>query len=265
MKILLLGSTGFVGKYLHSDLIKNHDVITASRSAGNIQIDLCNYDTLNEVFSGEYFDVVISSAVTYSPELTKALDNARITSNIISYFKDKSKLIIFISSVSADETNKYKNAYNMGKYLELETIRYYRQHWHNICVLKFCQIIDHNGGSRNSQPGFHYIVDSINSGQEVKIFGKNDTPRSYISVNMVCDIVKYTIDHQITGEHNIVLGPRYTLNELARLLIMQAGKNQDILLLDKEGMHYSIPANSKRFDQIIQNFDIKSYLSSFVK
>ncbi|KZK98981.1 short chain dehydrogenase [Pseudovibrio sp. Ad26] len=63
MKILIIGASGMIGRAV-SDALKNqHEVITASRTTGDIKVDMSNPASLRELFAQvETLDAIICAA-----------------------------------------------------------------------------------------------------------------------------------------------------------------------------------------------------------
>lgn len=264
-KILIAGSNGLVGralaKYLKS---KGYMVYTASRTNADFSIDLSDYLQYEKTFSDISFDVVVCTAVSYSDLLPDALQNVSISTNIFTYFQDKTQQRLFVSSFSALEENKHQSPYNFTKYLADKTIEMYDAH---ACVLRFGQIIDIKEGSRKAQRGFHYFVDAINENQSINVFTKHDAKRTYISVQNVCEAIEFAIINDIRGFHNIVIHPLLTLQELLKLLLdaKQDGYSGEINLIDKESISYHIPSSSEEFDSFVKDKSMELYLKQFIK
>ncbi|WP_412552623.1 short chain dehydrogenase [Shimia sp. MIT1388] len=63
MKVLLIGASGMIGRALAHALSSDHDVITASRSSGDFQVDVANPDSLRALFAQTGpLDAIISTA-----------------------------------------------------------------------------------------------------------------------------------------------------------------------------------------------------------
>lgn len=262
--ILLLGSNGFVGSYLYARLLDSgYHIVTASRT-GDISIDLSDFSHYSESFKDYSFDIIICAAVTYTEFLPNSLSNVAITANILEYFGDRVTQIIFISSLSALEENRYLSIYNFTKYLSEQVIKYYIGKV-NVCVLRFSQIIDINGKSECSQKGFHYLADGIRNNIPINVFSLNDSPRSYISVDKVSDVLEYTIDKKIKGFHDIVYKPLLTLVELVKLFTDRTNYSNYINFLPREALHYYIPESSKEFEELVNSYEMTDYLLQFIK
>lgn len=50
MKILIIGGTGTIGKHVTKALRKNHDVITAGKTSGDIQVDISDSGSIKKMF-----------------------------------------------------------------------------------------------------------------------------------------------------------------------------------------------------------------------
>lgn len=63
MKIIIVGGHGSIGRRVVDVLAKRHDIITASRSKGNVNVDLVDIESIRELYEtvGD-FDAVISIA-----------------------------------------------------------------------------------------------------------------------------------------------------------------------------------------------------------
>ena len=63
MKILLIGASGTIGKAVATELGARHDIITASRNSGDIQIDICDMNSIRAAYEKVgAVDAVVSTA-----------------------------------------------------------------------------------------------------------------------------------------------------------------------------------------------------------
>lgn len=64
MKIIIVGASGTMGQYLANALEKeNHEIIRASRSSGDVQVDTTSAESIKEMFAKTgTFDALISTA-----------------------------------------------------------------------------------------------------------------------------------------------------------------------------------------------------------
>lgn len=63
MKILLIGASGVIGRAVMHALSSDHDLITASRKSGDLQVNIADLDSLRALFANSGpFDAIISVA-----------------------------------------------------------------------------------------------------------------------------------------------------------------------------------------------------------
>ena len=63
MKILLIGASGTIGKRIHDRFAKKHEVIQASRSGGDISVDITDAASIQKMYEAvENIDAVICAA-----------------------------------------------------------------------------------------------------------------------------------------------------------------------------------------------------------
>jgi NAD(P)-dependent dehydrogenase (short-subunit alcohol dehydrogenase family) len=63
MRIILIGGSGTIGREVARALASNHEVVTASRSAGELQLDMSEPESIEAMFKGAgRFDAVVSTA-----------------------------------------------------------------------------------------------------------------------------------------------------------------------------------------------------------
>ena len=63
MKILIIGGNGTIGKKVSAELAKNHQLIIAGKTTGDIQVDIANRNSIKTMYEKSGFvDAVISIA-----------------------------------------------------------------------------------------------------------------------------------------------------------------------------------------------------------
>ena len=70
MKILLVGATGTLGRAVATELASRHELLTASRSSGDVRLDLTDPDSIRAAYAEVGpLDAVVSAAghVTFKP------------------------------------------------------------------------------------------------------------------------------------------------------------------------------------------------------
>ena len=63
MKILLIGASGTIGKRINAELSKKHEIVSASRSGADVEVDITDAASIERMFEAvENIDAVISVA-----------------------------------------------------------------------------------------------------------------------------------------------------------------------------------------------------------
>ena len=89
MKILLVGASGTIGQLVHRQLLaRNHQVITAGRTSGDIQVDLTDVNSIQQMFTrvGSVDAIVnASGAATFAKvtELTPEMNMVAVMSKLV--------------------------------------------------------------------------------------------------------------------------------------------------------------------------------------
>jgi len=50
MKVLVIGASGTIGKAVMAELADRHEIITAGSQSGDIQVDICNLDSIRKMY-----------------------------------------------------------------------------------------------------------------------------------------------------------------------------------------------------------------------
>lgn len=118
MKLLLTGSTGFLGKHLHQHLLHNHEVMAPTHQ----ELDLADPAAVESFLKQEYFDVVIHTAVT-GREHVQDQNHSIVDQNLQMFFnlysnKDHYKTFISFGSGAEFGLDKNINNFSENKLLE---------------------------------------------------------------------------------------------------------------------------------------------------
>ena len=63
MKILLIGASGTIGKRINAELSKKHEIVSASRSGADVEVDITDADSIEKMYEAvEGIDAVICAA-----------------------------------------------------------------------------------------------------------------------------------------------------------------------------------------------------------
>lgn len=205
MKILILGSEGFVGNNLVEGLSKNHqifcaDLIPKSNHENYKQFDITNLSNVEQVVRD--VDVVVDLAAhSLVSSLDGSIENAKV--NIIGLLnvlescrKNGIKKIIFTSAssmigipnseqVSENHPAYPKTAYGITKLTSEHYLRLYQELYGiNYVIFRFFNIY----GTYQKNGLIPSLYSRIAKNQPLTVFGKGDQIRDYVFIQ---DIIKF--------------------------------------------------------------------------
>lgn len=204
MKILIIGSEGFVGKNLVQGLSKTHEIYRTdqidSTQKNYLKCDITNYESVAKVVKG--VDAVIHLAAhSLVSSLDGSITNGRV--NIIGLLnllescrKNSISKIIFTSAssligepksfhVSEEHPAKPKTAYGITKLTSEHYLRLYNELYDiDYTVFRFFNIY----GPFQKNGLIPSIFNKIQNKEPITIFGKGDQIRDYVYIE---DIVPF--------------------------------------------------------------------------
>ena len=200
-KILLIGSSGFIGKKLKTKLIKNYELICPTKKQG---FDITKKKELKKYFNHE-IDVLINLSGQQNQNQTKMKKVIeKGNQNILDIAKKiNKKLVLIYFSTSLVYGNGKRNKKESSKKNPLyayEKMKYrvekkYLKIDHNYLILRLCNIY---GGIRNKG-----VVDLItNSVQKNKLFSFDNlkTNKNFIFIDDVINITDHLIKKNIKNK-----------------------------------------------------------------
>jgi len=243
-KILITGSTGFIGKnlteYFYS---KDYDVYTPTHN----ELDLLDSNKVSKYLKENLFDTIIHCATwdakdNSNKDLTLVLDhNLRMYFNIIKEQLYFNKLILFGSGAEYSRlhwkskmSESYFNcfipedAYGFSKYIIRKDMMY-RKNVLNLCLFGVY------GPYEDIQTRFisHAINCALNN-KSITI--RKDVVFDYMHVNDLNKIVEYFINNTNNKNniYNVCIEQGYLLSELAEIVLKLLDKNLPIFIENSE-------------------------------
>ena len=204
MKILIMGSEGFVGKNLVKGLSEKHDIYTSdqidSTNQNYSKCDITNYDSVEKIVRD--VDAVIHLAAhSLVSSLDGSITNGKV--NIIGLLnllecckKNSVSKVIFTSASSligepksfhVDENHppKPKTAYGITKLTSEHYLRLYNELYNiDYTVFRFFNIY----GPFQKNGLIPSIFNKIKNNESITIFGKGDQVRDYVYIE---DIIPF--------------------------------------------------------------------------
>ena len=237
MKVLIIGSEGFVGNNLVEGLSKNHEVICADQLEESThqdyhQLDVTNLESVKKIVKD--VEVVIDLAAhSLVSSLDGSITNAKV--NIIGLLnileacrENQIKKIIFTSAssligepktfkVSEDHHATPKTAYGITKLTSEHYLRLYSELYGiKYTVFRFFNIY----GPYQKNGLIPSLYNRIISNQPLTIFGKGDQIRDYVFIKDVIEFFEKSISSSIAENQilNMGTGNGTTIKELIQVL-----------------------------------------------
>ena len=223
MKILVIGSEGFVGNNLVEGLSKNHEVFSADKLDNSDhknykKFDITNYESVEKTVKD--IDVVIHLAAhSLVSSLDGSIANARV--NIIGMLnllescrKNNVKKIIFTSAssligepstekVKEDHPAKPKTAYGITKLTSEHYLRLYNELYNiDYVVFRFFNIY----GPHQKNGLIPSLYSRIVNGEPLTVFGQGDQIRDYVFINDVIPFFEKAISSNLGNNESFNMG-----------------------------------------------------------
>lgn len=265
-KILLIGSTGFIGKKLKKELNKDYALICPIRKNG---FDVTKKNIIKK-YLNDNIDVVINLSGQQNKSTNKMVNTIyKGNLNIIEISKKiRKKLILIYVSTSLVYGNKETiqnenskiNPINLYEKTKYKIEKKYFKHCKNFLVLRLCNIY-----GNNSKTGIvKLILDSIKNKKTFK-FDNLNTSKNFIHIDDVIKIISYLIKKKIKNKVLNVGNENINFKDLARFLgqITQNRfrfQNKDINI----NLTLTQKINNRLIKNIMDNYKFKS-LKKYLK
>lgn len=220
MKILIMGSEGFVGKNLVKGLSEKHDIYTSDQLDSSThhnysQCDITNYDSVEKIVRD--VDAVIHLAAhSLVSSLDGSITNAKV--NIIGLLdllescrKNSIHKVIFTSAsslvgepnffhVNENHPPKPKTAYGITKLTSEHYLRLYHELYDiDYTVFRFFNIY----GPFQKNGLIPSIFNKIRNNEPITIFGKGDQIRDYVYIEDVLPFFEQAASSEI-GKNKVL-------------------------------------------------------------
>lgn len=276
-KILVTGSSGFVGQNLINYFMKlSKNIISFSRTTG-LDYNILDYNYLNS----SDIDIIIHSAgkahdlknVNNHNEYFKV--NTDLTIKLYKQFLlSKAKLFITLSSVKAvadnlneilteENTPQPSTHYGKSKLLaEQFILSQIIPAGKRVIILRPCMI--HGPGNKGN---LNLLYKIASKGYPWPL-GAFENKRSFCSIDNLCFIIKELIENdQIpSGIYNVADDEPLSTNELIKIISESQGKNVLILntpkklikILSKLGDLLRLPLNTERLNKLVETYIVSN-------
>lgn len=255
MKILITGSSGFVGKHLVKKLSENHKIV---------RYDLVNgQDVLNEKLLSQKLknvDVVIhlaafiSAMESWKKPVEYFRNNALGTASVVNCaIKMEVKKIIFFSSAAVKA--KPLTPYAVSKISAEKILDLYKDKINTVIV----RPENIYGPGQKEAYGYviHNFIKAVKVGAPIKIYGDGKQTRDFIYIEDVVNTIGKIVDTEIKSGTVISLGTgkETRIIDLARLVMKVMGKETQIEFLPKREEPLVSLANTKTMTSLKLSID----------
>ncbi|PLW80808.1 epimerase [Candidatus Woesearchaeota archaeon] len=260
--ILIIGSTGFIGKnLLESFLIDSNNIALLVRDSSKVSVnfrdniavkiietDLKNMTLIKQIIETNSIDIVIHLSSSLIPSSSKDdFENEMNeiilpTYSLLEYLSEKKIKIIFFSSGGTIYGKVQENTINEDN--PLRPINYYG--YSKLMIENYIQFLNRTKNLSylilrpsnvygkyqkiESKQGFISVsIGKVLSGKPIEIWGDGETIRDYINVQDVAILTKKLIDMNINNEIiNLGSGIGISLNNIVNLLQKNIDKKFEI-------------------------------------
>lgn len=254
MKVLIIGSTSFVGKALGESLLsKGHYVKFAGRSSSDISIDLTTDDYVSII--NESFDAVVLAAADFGGNTAEDIVRAEMV-NAIGVIRAcklcelvNAKHLLVLSTVFSHfhKEHGYYNTYSISKRHGEELAAYYCKNTNlNLTIVRPSMIFDSKGEARKHQAFLYTILDKVIAGEDITIYGARAPLRNYIHIDDLVETLKIVVENKIFGEFDCVSPHTFSMTEIIELAFSVWGKKSKVVFLPEMS---DLPDLDFAFDQ----------------
>ncbi|MDN5062713.1 NAD-dependent epimerase/dehydratase family protein [Aliarcobacter butzleri] len=279
MKILLTGSTGFLGTYIKNNIDNKYDILYGTTSNTNnknyLKFDLL-YRNIKKVLENETVNCIIHNAAIIPKNFDEAtyelfLENTEMMKNLYEYAK-KSHLNKFIYLSSFGSMNEPK-LLDIGDYYTMSKI--VGEH--------FCSMMSKQGinatSFRISAPFGEYshvknvlnifIEKSLNN-EDLIIHGTGSREQNFTYAGNILQAIELAINNNINGNYEIVGEKSISMLELAKIIIKLTSSKSKIIfngLEDAQENYRPTYSFKKAFDDFgyYPKYKIEEALEKYLK
>jgi len=217
MKILILGSNGFIGKSLVKYLSPRYQIVSANRE----NINLLNHDLVSEFLEKEQFDIIIGAAVSHT-ESNTLVDTRNNLGLFMPFYENSHRFGRFLNFGSGAEFDIENNIHNFDEkslfqYLPNNSYGFASNIKSRLCYSKSnfytFRIFNCFGCGEKSTRIFPRFI------QTESIFRViNDRYFDYFSIQDLCYMVDYFISNNIDYKDiNLTYEKKYKISEVLKM------------------------------------------------
>ncbi len=236
MKILIIGNTSFIAKYLRKNLSKFYDVKLAGRQEDpDLLFSLEGGDNIPQ---GEKFDIIIHCAGSfYDDSLDGFMKNEKTNSmgaiHVINLAKKcNCRHLIYCNTISGynNSKNEYFGSYGLSKKHGGELLEILcRKNKIEYTNLLLTQLYDAKGLAEKHQPSLYNMIKEAANNKDIIIYGKSNPKRNFLFIDDLVKIFDLIIKNKVYGKYPCVSSESLSMTEVAECVVSVFGKTNRIV------------------------------------
>lgn len=252
-KILIIGSSSIIGKYIEKELSKLFEVKLAGRKNANYFLDLNNLVSENlNLPKNIKFDVVIHVAADFGGDSYKKIMNGLNVNSAgtlkVCHLakKVKAKHLIIISTISTKlkPFHDYYNIYSISKKHGEELAQFYCHKFNlPLTILRPTAIYDSYSKCKFHQKLLYLIIDRAQKGKDIYFNGIKDPLRNYLFIDDFSEIIVRVVKKFVIGIYDCEYTKSSTISQIAKVAYKIFNKKGKIFFLNKKLNISNIPYN----------------------
>lgn len=273
MKILVTGSTGFIGSHIKNSLSELYEVIGLTRKealdSSFMQLDLLDFQNLKLAYKERFDAIVHCASVLASPENNRDMslfyENIRITESLISLIQWwKPRVVINLSTIGVypnldgvyDEDSvikpsfNYEGLYGLAKFCSEELLSFHLKNSKvRLVNLRVGQTIGH--GMRSDRV-YSKMKENLLSKNIIEVYGGGKRVSSFVSIQYLVKVIRQILlSEQINGTYNLAEYSS-TYRELAERIISEFGNTKSKIKILDEGTRANVRIDSRKLKKILK-------------
>jgi UDP-glucose 4-epimerase len=256
MRILLTGSTGFIGRHLLTYLSKRHELVAPSSK----DLNILDTDAVQQFFKANPYDAVIHAAMAWREDICSSMIHAHL--NLLSCSSYYGRMIYMGSGAEYGKQHPIvcarevdfgstipSDPYGLAKYVCNQISHEYG----NVINLRLFGVY---GPGEQSHRFISSAIQDARLRNIIRI--RQDVRFSYLWIGDLVRVVEIMLGNDIPAKtYNIVPSERPTLTEISNIINSVRGTEVTVLI-QKLGMNNEYTGNADLFGRHFADFEFQA-------